>query len=71
MIIQEMLQDFLTCASEAAGSLIRPQQLLEASKSSEQALKLLRTWDGLVARVHEALWESKVQRMDALSAISC
>ena len=63
--------DALTGASEAAGSLVGHEQLLEASKSSEKASKLVQTWDRLVARVHEALWESKVQSMGAFSVISC
>ena len=71
VIIQEMQQDVLTTASEAAGSLTGPQQLLEASESSEKALELLRTGDSLVARVHEVLWESKVQSVGAVSVICC
>ena len=66
-----MLQDVLTSESEAAGSLVEHEQLLEASESSEKALEVVRTWDSLVARVHEAIWESKVQRIDAVSVASC
>ena len=69
--MQEMLQDVLTSAVEAAGSLVGHEQLLEASESSEKALELVRAWDSLVAKVNEALWKSKVQRMGIVSVISC
>ena len=65
------MQDVLTSAFEAAGRLVGHEQLLEASEASKMALKLLRAWDSLVAKVHEALWKSKVQRMGAVSVISC
>ena len=63
VIIQEMLQDVLKSASDAAGSLTGPQQLLEAGEPSEK--ELLRMWDSLVVRAHEVLWESKVQSVGA------
>ena len=63
------LQDVLKSASDAAGSLTGPQQLLEAGESSEK--ELLRMWDSLVVRVHGILWESKVQSVGAVSVICC